>query len=631
MEDENNDKKRQRNDGEDISQQSSSSSSVTKKRRSRFADLDEQNEEDNNNAIIVSNATAKALLISQQLSSKSSTTTVIIQEPKIGSSEIIINDKVLKAATEMQAQLAAQIASVSSILNSVNKGEKKATYMPLRLDSFGREVDELGNIIQHDLILPSKTLAANLGGIKKKAENPYLAHRDHSSINKAAADTIEEFVDDRLQGSHREAKAKKAFKFVEAGVYVAAADVMRLKEERKIIAGYASGRKAPEVYGDTKDKGEVGLDNDVVMPTVLLPTVLSVPPPADGGVVPGVEWWDELFLPKDLRDLRKASKASAATSDDYAKVHISYVKTYKYIQHPVPIKPITSTAGNHGTEGDVPMLMYLTKKERKRIRKTARAERETEKRDKMMLGLIPAPEPKFKLSNFMKVLGDQAVADPSKVEMKVQEQMHKRQLNHEMRNQASKRTPQEKREKKMKKLQEDSCKNLTAAVFLVKDFSNPKWRFKVDVNAQQLFLSGTVILCQEGFTNLVIVEGGMKGIRKFVRVMLERIPWTQGGGEAQADGAGDRRGGAEEEESEDEDDEEDEEDTAMDTDKDMHVASNNSSTSSCCQLIWRGLLAKRVFSGFKFQECRTVLAARKLLEARGIAHFLDAAITASNA
>lgn len=78
--------------------------------------------------------------------------------------------------------------------------------------------------------------------------------------------------------------------------------------------------------------------------------------------------------------------------------------------------------------------MYLTKKERKRIRKQTRAAREQEKRDKMMLGLMPVPEPKFKLSNFMKLLGDQAVADPSKVEMKVIEQIQKRQLNHEMRN-----------------------------------------------------------------------------------------------------------------------------------------------------------------------------------------------------
>ena len=44
--------------------------------------------------------------------------------------------------------------------------------------------------------------------------------------------------------------------------------------------------------------------------------------------------------------------------------------------------------------------------------------------------------------------------------MKVQEQMLIRQLNHEMRNQAAKLTPAERREKKLKKLQQDSAKHL---------------------------------------------------------------------------------------------------------------------------------------------------------------------------
>ena len=67
-----------------------------------------------------------------------------------------------------------------------------------------------------------------------------------------------------------------------------------------------------------------------------------------------------------------------------------------------------------------------------------------------------APEPKFKLSNFMRVLGDQAVADPSKVERKVMEQIKARLTNHEMRNAAAKLTPQERKDKKRRKLNEAS-------------------------------------------------------------------------------------------------------------------------------------------------------------------------------
>lgn len=173
---------------------------------------------------------------------------------------------------------------------------------------------------------------------------------------------------------------------------------------------------------------------------------------------------------------------------------------------------------------EAPLPMYLTKKERKRIRKQARAERENEKRDKIMMGLIPAPEPKFKLSNFMKLIGDQAVADPSKVEQRVMQQMRQRIMSHEMRNLAGKLTPAERKQKTIRKLQEDTSRQVHIAVFRVNNFSNPKHRFKVDVNAQQHFLSGLVVLNQEEKEkcNVIIIEGGPKGIRKMINLMTKR-------------------------------------------------------------------------------------------------------------
>ena len=149
--------------------------------------------------------------------------------------------------------------------------------------------------------------------------------------------------------------------------------------------------------------------------------------------------------------MRRRSKA-AQQHDDSELLNAENCRTLKYIQHPVPIKPLG------GEKEPEPLKMYLTKKERKRIRRTTRHEREMEKRDKIMMGLIPPPEPKFKLSNFMKILGDQAVSDPSKVEKRVMQQMQQRVLNHEMRNAARKLTPAQRREKKKKKLQEDTSR-----------------------------------------------------------------------------------------------------------------------------------------------------------------------------
>ena len=123
--------------------------------------------------------------------------------------------------------------------------------------------------------------------------------------------------------------------------------------------------------------------------------------------------------------------------------------------------------------------MFLTAKERKRIRKNRRADEEQEKRDKQMMGLIPAPEPKFKLSNFMKILGDQAIADPSRVEARVMQQVRKRELNHEMDNLRRKLTPAQRKEKKITKLKEAVVKaNEThVAVFGIKNLSDPRLRY----------------------------------------------------------------------------------------------------------------------------------------------------------
>ena len=212
---------------------------------------------------------------------------------------------------------------------------------------------------------------------------------------------------------------------------------------------------------------------------------LTVPPADDGVVLPAthIEWWDEAFLPKDLRELRRKSKA-ALLVDDFDKLDLTHCKTMRYVQHPVPVKPLG------GDRSDMPLPVYLTKKERKRLRKAAREEREREKRDKLMMGLIAPPEPKFKLSNFMKILGDQAVADPSKVEQRVVQQVQKRLLDHEMRNLANKLTPAQRAEKQRRKLQEDTSRQVHVALFRVRNFNDRKHRFKVDVNAQQYNLTG---------------------------------------------------------------------------------------------------------------------------------------------
>lgn len=67
---------------------------------------------------------------------------------------------------------------------------------------------------------------------------------------------------------------------------------------------------------------------------------------------------------------------------------------------------------------------------------------------------------------------------------------------------------------------------MEVAIFRIVDFSDAKHRFKVDVNMQQLNLTGTVVLCPAAKTNLVVAEGGPKGIRKLVHLMTNRWVWS---------------------------------------------------------------------------------------------------------
>jgi len=572
---------------------------------------------------------------------------------------LAVSQDASKIASELEAKLAKELAEVSSLLQNAKQAPllqqqqqqlaRKAVPFKLLVDSQGREIDEQGNVIVQDVSL-IKTAAVNKAGDqaqkKAKKENPYLAHRTSRPAEgekggppgtggdeevDEGADVImeqEALVDPRLIFTDRNARARKALNFVEAGKYIEEAEKTRLKEERKVIAGYTSGRKILERKaasasekgggskegdddnggGDDDDDDDGDDDNSTKMDTFVIN--IEIPPPCDGGVVPSMEWWDEAFLPKEIRESRRKSFA-AANNDNFSQLDISNSKTFRYVQHPVSIKPLG------GEKAQLPLPMFLTEKERKRIRKTSRREKEQEKRDKQSMGLIPAPEPKFKLSNFMKILGDQAVADPSKVELKVLEQIRHRQLTHEMRNQAAKLTPAERKEKKLRKLQEDTSKEVHVAIFRIADFSSQKFRFKVDVNAQQYFLSGLAMLNEEkGSFSLVIAEGGPKGIRKFSHLLTRRIAW----------GSPPNPLGGEENDNDDEDEDMDDADEDGGNNNEKGVArGGEGNITDHCKLLWQGSVPKRSFTGFKFQECRNASACRKYLEAKQVAHYWDMA------
>lgn len=313
---------------------------------------------------------------------------------------------------------------------------------------------------------------------------------------------------------------------------------------------------------------------------------------------------------------------------------ISNSKTYKLIQHPAPVKP-----PNAPLEDAPAPTLHLTKKEMKRQRKLRRAEKQRELQDLQAAGLISAPEPKLTLSNFMRVLGDQAVMDPSKMEAKVMEQIQGRKQKHEKMNADRQLTKEQRSEKRDRKLTEDTSQAVSVALFLVKDMSHRYHRTKVDLNAQQNKITGGVLECEMPKMSLVICEGGAKAIKRYIRLMLVRMKWK---GENFMKG----------DESEDEDEDEDENNeegqkqkvsySPMSVNFDAfccnycsffclcfwltiytHIEHQQFNSENSCELVWQGMAPKRMFRSFVFQTCETSEVARKVLEAKGVAHFWD--------
>ena len=70
--------------------------------------------------------------------------------------------------------------------------------------------------------------------------------------------------------------------------------------------------------------------------------------------------------------------------------------------------------------------MYLTKEERKKIKRRKKMEKLRDMQEKIKLGLMKAPPPKIKFDNFMRIMKDEAVVEPTKVQMEVRKSISDR-------------------------------------------------------------------------------------------------------------------------------------------------------------------------------------------------------------
>ncbi|EDK38821.2 hypothetical protein PGUG_02919 [Meyerozyma guilliermondii ATCC 6260] len=224
---------------------------------------------------------------------------------------------------------------------------------------------------------------------------------------------------------------------------------------------------------------------------------------------PLVEWWDRPYLKGNSYH---EDQSRLYYDNPQAPVTI-------YIEHP----PILSAPSDNLLQESRPM--HLTKDEQKRIHRNERQEKHKEKQDRIRLGLDPPPPPKVKLANLMNVLTNEAIKDPTAVEMRVRQEVEERFRNHMKDNESRKLTPEQRHEKIHEARSKDMQKGLFAAIFRVDSLQNPQHSFKVDMNAKQLELVGMCL--RNPKFNLIIVEGGSKAVNFYKKLMLRRIKWTE--------------------------------------------------------------------------------------------------------
>merc|ERR1719427_479645 len=431
-------------------------------------------------------------------------------------------------------QIAALQASIASKLNKVDipKIELPNKPIPLIINDSGRTVDSSGVEIQLTQHVP--TLKANLRAQKREE---FTKHTKEEPV--PVKEEGPDFFDPRV-GMRGATRTKRVMKFHDAGKFQAEAQRLRMKTQLEKLQS---------------DISSIARKTGISSATQL---AKLVPKGGQDVKVPEIEWWDQLLI----------------GSHNYENWIVRPGAISNLIEHPIQLKPMESNRAVH-----VPM--FLTKKERKKLRRQNRREAWKEKQDKIRLGLVQPDEPKVKMSNLMRVLGNEQIMDPTKVEAQVRAQMAKRKTDHETANQERKLTPAQKKEKSARKLKEDVTSGINVAVYRVKDLRNPAKKWKLEKNAQQLFMTGTVLLYQD--VNIVVVEGGPKQQKKYKQLMLRRIKWNE----------------------------------------DKYTDKDGTELENKAELVWEGQTKQRNFGDMKFKLCPTEGFAREHFKKAGCEHYWD--------
>ncbi|KAK6331542.1 hypothetical protein TWF730_004616 [Orbilia blumenaviensis] len=356
-------------------------------------------------------------------------------------------------------------------------------------------------------------------------------------------------------GAHQKSRVSKGLVFNQKGKYIEQANALRkqaqLEELKARIA--AAARRA-------------GIEEDIDTDKMFL-----------RDKPPDVEWWDQGLCSTGTYDDIENDNLKIESQDSIITV---------YVQHPILLDP--------PMEKHIPpaKALPLTKKEQKKTRLQARMAKLKESQAKVRLGLEPPEPPKVTLKNMMRVMGDEAVKDPTAVEAKVNKQIAERLEKHLTANAERKLTKEQKLDKLHHNQEQDLAKGVHCLVFRIERLTNLSHQFKIWKNAEQLALTG-ICISNPKF-NLVVVEGGEWAIKKYKKLMLQRIKWDENSGATGVDAEGDSI---------------------------VSEAAAVTTESNTCTLVWEGDLKLKAFKRFTTNKCELESEARRLLERNKVENY----------
>ena len=390
---------------------------------------------------------------------------------------------------EMRARVAALTAKSTAQSQQRTASPASSYQPPVHDDGLSRARGGLSAALHPSLLESSSAVPSK--GTKSTANNRNQSTgiRTSKSIAKPkkqldlSGPSLEEirqnpYVDASIATTMR-SRNPKQLKFLEKGKYIAQAAALRrqtqLEEMKKRIA--MQSRKV----GISEDPSEKNF-------------LVEAPPE--------IEWWDESLVLTASEGYVSAYKLDGPDSAiTLLEVHpISIAKPTNAVE----VKP-----------------MYLTSKEQAKLRRQRRMADLKEHQMKVRLGMLPPDPPKVKRGNMMRVLGEEAVKDPTAVEARVNKEIAERAQKHLDTNEERKLSKETKNEKLDAKKATDLSRGVTLTVYKIDSLANGRHFFKVQKNMEQI--GGLGLILSSPKFSLVLCEAGQRGTHLYKKLILNRI------------------------------------------------------------------------------------------------------------